>query len=193
YRHYSHHYVRHHHEESAEDSSSPAFSEIIVDANSGATLSSNNPDGLRHPASLTKIMTLYLLFERLEAGKIKLSTEMPVSDHAADQAPTKRGDKESFAKMMTAKAHALGMSHTTYVNASGLPDDDQVTTARDQALLGRAIQARFPRSFRVFSTTEFVFHGVIIHGHNHLLGSVNGVDGIKTGYIRASGFNLITS
>jgi D-alanyl-D-alanine carboxypeptidase len=217
-------HLRHH--ASSEDYSPPSAS-ILVDGNNGATLEESNADGLRHPASLTKVMTLYLLFERLEAGRIGLDTQLAVSEHAAEQAPTKLGLKpgqtisvedaikgvvtrsandaavviaenlggseNAFAQLMTQKARALGMSHTTYVNASGLPDDDQVTTARDQALLGRAIQDRFPRYYRFFSTTEFVFHGVTIHGHNHLLGSVNGVDGIKTGYIRASGFNLITS
>ena len=152
----------------------------------GAVLHASNADALRHPASLTKIMTLYLLFERLEAGKIKLDTPLKISAHAAEQAPTKLGvkpgqtlavedaikavvtksandaavaiaenlggDEDEFAKMMTAKAHALGMSHTTYVNASGLPNDDQITTAHDQAVLGRAIQERFPRYYRYFST-----------------------------------------
>jgi D-alanyl-D-alanine carboxypeptidase len=103
------------------------------------------------------------------------------------------GEEEQFAKLMTQKAHALGMSRTTYVNASGLPDDAQVTTARDQALLGRAIQERFPRYYKYFSTEEFVYHGSAMRNHNHLLGVVGGVDGIKTGYTRASGFNLVTS
>ncbi len=94
---------------------------------------------------------------------------------------------------MTQKARALGMSRTTYVNASGLPDDDQITTARDLALLGRAIQERFPRYYRYFALREFVYHGVAMRNHNHLLGAVGGVDGIKTGYTRASGFNLVTS
>jgi D-alanyl-D-alanine carboxypeptidase len=222
YRHYAH--VRHH---EARESYSPAFSSVIVDGNSGATLSANNPDASRHPASLTKIMTLYLLFERLDAGKMKLDTEMEVSEHASEQAPTKlglrpgqtilvedaikglvtrsandaavviaeaiAGDEDGFAKLMTRKAHALGMSRTTYRNASGLPDDDQVTTARDQSTLGRAIQDRFPRYYRYFSTTAFNYHGQSIRNHNHLLGSVEGVDGIKTGYTRASGFNLVTS
>jgi D-alanyl-D-alanine carboxypeptidase len=206
---------------------SPPSASIVMDGNSGNVLQAANPDSLRHPASLTKIMTLYLLFERLDAGKIKLDTPLRVTDHASDQAPTKLGlrpgqtimvedaikgvvtrsandaavviaenlggDEDGFAKLMTQKAHALGMSHTTYVNASGLPDDDQVTTARDQALLGRAIQERFPRLYKYFSTTSFVFHGETIRGHNHLLGSVEGVDGIKTGFTRASGFNLVTS
>src|ERR1700733_12731952 len=186
-RHYRHRHVvaRHHHEE--RESYSPQFSSIIVDANSGATLASNSPDGVRHPASLTKVMTLYLLFERLESGKITLDTEMPVSEHASEQDPTKLGlrpgqtlrvedaikgvvtksandaavviaealgggDESDFAKMMTRKARALGMTRTTYVNASGLPADDQVTSARDQATLGRAIQDRFPRYYKYFST-----------------------------------------
>ncbi|WP_298259660.1 D-alanyl-D-alanine carboxypeptidase [Bradyrhizobium sp.] len=226
YRHY-HHAVRNHHAEASEDSYGPPFSEMIVDANSGATLSSTNPDASRHPASLTKIMTLYLLFERLDAGKIKLDTELPVSRRASEQDPTKLGllpgqtirvedaikglvtrsandaavviaealggSEEDFCKLMTRKAHALGMTHTTYVNASGLPDDAQVTTARDQATLGRAIQDRFPRYYRYFSTVSFTFRGHSIANHNHLLGSVEGVDGIKTGYTRSSGFNLVTS
>jgi D-alanyl-D-alanine carboxypeptidase len=224
-RHRHRHDVARHHQE--RDSYSPQFSSIIVDANSGATLESNSPDGIRHPASLTKVMTLYLLFERLESGKMTLDTEMPVSEHASDQDPTKLdlrpgstlrvedaikgvvtksandaavviaeaigGDESDFGKMMTRKARALGMTRTVYVNASGLPADEQVTTARDQATLGRAIQDRFPRYYRYFATEAFNFHGHTIHGHNHLLGSVEGVDGIKTGYIRASGFNLITN
>jgi D-alanyl-D-alanine carboxypeptidase len=223
YRHYRH-YARH---SEARESYSPAFSSIIVDGNSGATLSANNPDASRHPASLTKIMTLYLLFERLDAGKMKLDTEMQVSQHASDQDPTKldlhpgqtitvedaikglvtrsandaavviaeaiAGDEDDFAKLMTRKARALGMTRTVYRNASGLPNDDQLTTARDQSTLGRAIQDRFPRYYRYFSTEAFNFRGHSIRNHNHLLGSVEGVDGIKTGYTRASGFNLVTS
>src|SRR6202166_1227565 len=218
---------RHARQDEAGESYNPAFSSIIVDGNSGATLSSSNPDGSRHPASLTKIMTLYLLFERLDAGKMKLDTEMEVSEHASEQAPTKlglrpgqtirvedaikglvtrsandaavviaeaiAGDEDDFAKLMTRKAHALGMSKTTYRNASGLPDDEQVTTARDQSTLGRAVQDRFPRYYRYFSTAAFNYHGQSIRNHNHLLGSVEGVDGIKTGYTRGSGFNLVTS
>ena len=221
------HAARHHHSESARESYSPQFASIIVDGNTGSVLTSNSPDGLRHPASLTKIMTLYLLFERLESGKMKLDTEMPVSEHASEQDPTKLGlrpgqtikvedaikglvtrsandaavviaeaiggSEDDFARMMTRKARALGMSRTTYRNASGLPNDEQITTARDQSTLGRAIQDRFPRYYRYFSTTAFNFRGRTITGHNHLLGSVDGVDGIKTGYTRASGFNLVTS
>src|SRR6202042_454142 len=104
------------------------------------------------------------------------------------------GQSESnFADMMTRKAHALGMANTLYRNASGLPNDEQVTTARDLTILGRSLEERFPRYFRYFSTAQFDFDGEIIGNHNHLLGRVNGVDGIKTGYTRASGFNLLTS
>ena len=226
-RYYSRHHTHHVHHHDSEESYSPQFSSIVVDGNSGATLAATSPDGIRHPASLTKIMTLYLLFERLGEGKIKLDTEMPVSAHAADQDPTKLdlrpgqtikvedaikglvtrsandaavviaeaigGSEDEFAKMMTRKARALGMSRTTYRNASGLPNDEQVTTARDQATLGRAIQDRFPRYYRYFATQTFTFRGHSISNHNHLLGSVEGVDGIKTGYTRSSGFNLVTS
>src|SRR5262249_40326719 len=103
------------------------------------------------------------------------------------------GSEGTFATLMTHKAHELGMTRTVYKNASGLPDDEQVTTARDQALLGRAIQDRFPRYYRYFATSSFHFHGMDIRNHNHLLGRIQGVDGIKTGYTRASGFNLVTS
>lgn len=222
-RHYAHHRVQ----RDVSESSSPKFASIIVDGNSGSVLQATSPDGIRHPASLTKIMTLYLLFERLESGKMKLDTEMPVSQHAADQDPTKlnlragqtirvedaikglvtrsandaavviaeaiAGDEDDFAQMMTRKARSLGMSRTVYRNANGLPNDEQVTTARDQATLGRAIQERFPRYYRYFATSTFNWRGQSIRNHNHLLGSVEGVDGIKTGYTRASGFNLVTS
>lgn len=222
-RHYAHHRVQ----RDVSESSSPKFASIIVDGNSGAVLQATSPDGIRHPASLTKIMTLYLLFERLESGKMKLDTEMPVSQHAADQDPTKlnlragqtirvedaikglvtrsandaavviaeaiAGDEDDFAQMMTRKARSLGMSRTVYRNANGLPNDEQVTTARDQATLGRAIQERFPRYYRYFATSTFNWRGQSIRNHNHLLGSVEGVDGIKTGYTRASGFNLVSS
>jgi D-alanyl-D-alanine carboxypeptidase len=216
--------VRHHVRAAAY---SPAFASIVVDANSGSTMAASNADSIRHPASLTKIMTLYMLFERLEQGKLKLDSEMEVSEHASEQAPTKLGlrpgqtlrvedaikalvtrsandaavviaeaiggEEEDFARMMTKKARALGMSKTVYRNASGLPDSQQVTTARDQAILGRAIQDRFPRYYRYFSTTSFAYRGRVIRNHNKLLGRVEGVDGIKTGYTRASGFNLVSS
>jgi D-alanyl-D-alanine carboxypeptidase len=215
------------HRIAAEGSYQPRYSSIVIDGNSGSVLQSTEADASRHPASLTKIMTLYLLFERLDAGKIKLTTEMPVSAHAAVQAPSKLGlkpgetirvetairaivtksandvavivaealggDEDSFAKQMTAKARALGMKRTVYRNASGLPDDDQITTARDQAVLGRAIQDRFPELYKYFSTRTFAYRGKSMRNHNHLLGTFAGVDGIKTGYIHDSGFNIVTS
>ena len=203
------------------------YADIVVDGNSGSVLHETNPDAKRHPASLTKIMTLYLLFEQLEAGKLKLDSQLNVSKEAAGQSPTKlglkpgstlraedaikgivtrsandaavviadaiAGNEDDFAKLMTRKAQALGMTRTVYKNASGLPNDEQVTTARDQAMLSRAIQERFPRYYKYFSTRSFTFRGETISNHNHLLGRVEGVDGIKTGYTEASGFNLATS
>jgi len=205
----------------------PPYADIVVDANSGDVLHATNADSLRHPASLTKIMTLYLLFEQLEAGKLRLDSRLDVSEHASEQAPSKLGlipgqtiavedairalvtksandvavvvaeaiggDEDTFGRMMTRKARALGMSRTVYVNASGLPDKDQITTARDQATLGRAIQDRFPREYRYFGTPVFVYRGWAMRNHNKLLGRVQGVDGIKTGYTRDSGFNLVSS
>jgi D-alanyl-D-alanine carboxypeptidase len=206
---------------------SPAFSALVVDANSGKTLYSADENGLRHPASITKVMTLYLLFEKLDRGAMTLQTEIPISAHAAAQEPSKLGlqpgdtisvedaikavvtrsandvavaiaeavgqTEDNFADMMTRKAHELGMSSTLYRNASGLPNDEQLTTAHDLAILGRTLEERFPRYFHYFSTAEFHYDGEIIGNHNHLLGRVDGVDGIKTGYTRASGFNLLTS
>jgi D-alanyl-D-alanine carboxypeptidase len=207
--------------------SSPAFSALVVDVNSGRTLYSADENGLRHPASITKVMTLYLLFEKLDSGAMTLQTPIPISQHAAGQEPSKLGlapgdsisvddaikavvtrsandiavaiaeavggSENNFADLMTRKAHALGMSNTLYRNASGLPDNEQITTAHDLAILGRSLEERFPRYFRYFSTAQFNFDGEIIGNHNHLLGRVDGVDGIKTGYTRASGFNLLTS
>jgi D-alanyl-D-alanine carboxypeptidase len=216
---------RHHHARAA--AYNPPYAAIVVDANSGRVLHETNPDSLRHPASLTKIMTLYLLFEQIETGKLRLDSRLEVSEHASEQAPSKLGlvpgqsiavedairalvtksandaavvvaeavggDEDSFARLMTRKARALGMSRTVYANASGLPNEDQITTARDQATLGRAIQDRFPRYYRYFATPAFVYRGHAMRNHNKLLGRVEGVDGIKTGYTRASGFNLVSS
>jgi D-alanyl-D-alanine carboxypeptidase len=223
-----HHHRAHHRTASASHYSyNPPVATMMVDANTGAVLEATNPDALRHPASLTKMMTLYLLFERLQSGKLTLASRLPVSAHAAAQAPTKLGlkpgdsisvehaieaivtksandvavviseaiggDEPDFARMMTAKAHQLGMTHTSYHNASGLPDEAQVTTARDQSIIARALRDRFPQYYHFFSTKAFAFRGRTIRGHNHLLGNVAGVDGLKTGYIRESGFNIVTS
>jgi D-alanyl-D-alanine carboxypeptidase len=205
----------------------PPYAAMVVDAKTGRTLHAQNEDALRHPASVTKVMTLYLLFEQLERGKLSLSTPLRVSANAARQAPSKlsldagetievedaikalvtksandiavvvaenlAGSEEAFAEQMTRKARALGMSRTVYRNASGLPDPEQVTTARDLTLLARAIQDRFPRYYRYFQTRVFHYAGAAYRNHNKLLGRVDGVDGIKTGFTRASGFNLMTN
>ena len=203
------------------------YAAIVVDANAGIILHADKADELRHPASLTKMMTLYLLFEKLEAGAVRLDTQFPISLHASVQEPTKLdlvagetvsvqdlilglvthsandaavvvaealgGDEGTFAEAMTAKARALGMAHTEYRNASGLPDDAQVTTARDQAILGLALQRRFPAYYQYFSTRSFTRLGKKYRNHNHLLDRLPGMDGIKTGYIRSSKFNLVAS
>jgi D-alanyl-D-alanine carboxypeptidase len=205
----------------------PPYADIVVDDKSDLVLHQADADEPRHPASLTKIMTLYLLFEQLDDGKLRLDTPLEISTRAALQHPTKLGLKagqtitvedaikglvtksandaavvvaeaigsseEEFAKLMTSKAKALGMMSTTYVNASGLPAEEQITTARDQAVLGRAIQHRFPGYYRYFATPSFRYKGVEMHNHNSLLGQVKGVDGIKTGYTEASGYNLVSS
>ena len=206
---------------------SPPTAAIVVDAKTGKVLYAENPDAPRHPASVTKVMTLYLLFEQLDRGKMTLSTELKVSAHAQRQAPSKLGvsagetitvedaikalvtrsandvaaviaeniggSEDNFAQLMTRKARAIGMSHTVYKNASGLPDPGQITTARDLATLGRAVQSRFPKYYPYFATRSFNYEGEVIGNHNHLLGRIEGVDGIKTGFTRTSGFNLLTS
>jgi D-alanyl-D-alanine carboxypeptidase len=190
-------------------------------------LHETNPDSPRHPASLTKIMTLYLLFEQLADKKLGLDSRLPVSTHASAQAPTKlglkpndmikvedaikgivtrsandaavviaeaiAGSEREFAALMTRQAQTLGMANTVYVNASGLPADAQMTTAREQALLGRAIQERFPEYYRYFALPSFQYRGMSISNHNALLRQMEGVDGIKTGYTEASGYNLGSS
>jgi D-alanyl-D-alanine carboxypeptidase len=200
---------------------------IVIDVKTGRVLQEQNADAARHPASLTKIMTLYLLFEQLEAGKLKLDSELTASARAERAAPSKLGldegdtisvedaikaivtrsandvavtiaeaiggNEANFAVLMTRKARALGMKNTVFRNASGLPDVEQITTARDLALLGRAIQDRFPRYYRYFAIRSFNYDGEWIRNHNRLLGAVDGVDGIKTGFTRASGFNLVTN
>jgi D-alanyl-D-alanine carboxypeptidase len=206
----------------------PPFAAIVVDDNTGQTIYEVNADEPRHPASVTKVMNLYLLFEELEAGKVALDTMLPVSAHCAGQNPVKLGlkanstiraedalkamvtksandaacvvaelhgggDEAEGARLMTVKAHALGMTGTNYVNGSGLPAEEQITTARDQALLGLIIRNRFPGYYRYFSTLSFNWKGREHHNHNGLLGNVQGVDGIKTGYTEASGYNLLAS
>lgn len=203
------------------------YSALVIDASSGATLHQADATATRYPASLTKMMTLYLLFEALEQGRLSKTTEIPVSSFAARQPPSKLGLKtgqsidvdsairalavksandvavavaeylggseEQFAGQMTARARGLGLSGTVFRNASGLPDPNQRTTARDMAVLGMALRSRFPQHFHYFSERDFVFRGRTVRGHNDLIGRVEGVDGIKTGYIRASGYSIVTS
>jgi D-alanyl-D-alanine carboxypeptidase len=206
---------------------STKYAAIVIDGSNGSVLYQTAAEAPRFPASLTKMMTLYLLFEAMESGRVSRTTLIPVSDYARSRPPTKigfkRGDsvdvetailavvtksandvavaigeylggsEDNFAAMMTAKARQIGMRSTTFRNASGLPDPGQVTTARDMALLGVALRKRFPQYFTYFSTKNFSYRGRMIRGHNELIGGVDGVDGIKTGYTRASGYNVVTS
>ncbi len=206
---------------------SERYSSLVVEARSGRLISAVNPDELRHPASLTKMMTLYMVFEALRDRRISLHQSVRMSAHAASMSPTKigippggrltveeailalvtrsandaaaalgeflGGDEDRFARMMTLRARALGMSRTVFRNASGLPDPEQVTTARDMALLGRRLIYDFPQEYRYFSTTSFRFRGRVFRNHNHLLEAYPGADGLKTGYIDASGYNVVTS
>ncbi|MFZ2468705.1 MAG: D-alanyl-D-alanine carboxypeptidase family protein, partial [Parvibaculum sedimenti] len=218
---------KHHHRQSPGGGFTPTAASFVIDAYSGRVLYSSNADAQTYPASLTKVMTLYLLFERLQQGKISLNSRVPISTHAANQAPSRLGirpgqtirvedailalvtksandvavalgeymggTEKDFARLMTAKARALGMSRTQYMNASGLPNRGQLTTARDQAMLAKRMQTDFPQYFRYFSTEEFAWNGMVIRNHNHLLGKYEGVTGLKTGYTAASGFNLTTT
>ncbi len=205
----------------------PVQSSIVIDVASGGTISAVNPDTPTYPASLTKMMTLYMLFEALRDGRMTLDKEITFSRHAASRPATNLstgpgdririetailavvvrsandaataigealgGTESAFAVKMTKKARALGMSRTVFRNASGLPDPGQRTTARDMATLGLALLRDFPQYYRYFSRQSFTYHGVTYAGHNRLLGRFKGADGIKTGYIRASGFNLVSS
>ena len=203
------------------------YSSLIMDATSGRVLHETNADLTRYPASLTKMMTLYLLFEALDNGSVAFDENLPISEHAASQPPSKLGlmpgqsisvenailalvtksandvavavaerlgGRESrFAWMMTSKAGEIGMSRTMFANASGLPDPDQVTTARDVAVLALALLHDFPHYYHYFSTDRFYYDGAVHANHNRLLGSYTGLDGIKTGYTQSSGYNLVAS
>ena len=206
---------------------SASYADLVIDAETGHILHATNPDSLRHPASLTKMMTLYLTFQALESGKLGLNQYLPVSSNAAEQSPSKLGlrpgqrirvedailglvtesandaavvlgewmggSEAGFGQLMTRQARALGMLHTRFDNPSGLPDPDQVTTARDMAVLGHSLIVHFPQFFPYFSHESFVYAGIQHHNHNHLMSRYDGMDGIKTGYIRASGFNLVAT
>jgi D-alanyl-D-alanine carboxypeptidase len=211
----------------AEAFAGPRPASIVIDVRTGKIMASEDPDGLRYPASLTKMMTLYMVFDALESGRISLNTRVPVSAHAAAQQQSKLGVRKGstftveqgilalvtrsandcatafaeflggteprFGKLMTSKARQLGMTRTVYHNANGLPDARQVTTARDQARLGIALRKHFPEYYGYFATRSFRYGKQVIGNHNRLIGNVRGVDGIKTGYTRAAGFNLVTS
>ena len=200
---------------------------LIVDAASGRELASDQPDELRHPASLTKLMTVYLTFAALDSGRLSLGDSMTVSMNALNAPPTKMGmqpggtvmvrdavmglvtrsandaavllaeglagDEDSFARLMTQKARQLGMSSTVFRNASGLPNPEQVTTARDMARLANALLRDFPHYYPVFSVLSYNYRGRPLENHNRMLASYAGADGLKTGYTNASGFNLVMS
>jgi D-alanyl-D-alanine carboxypeptidase len=203
------------------------YAAYVIDDNTGKVLFARNADAPRHPASLTKMLTLYILFEDLERGRVSLDTQMPVSAKAADQDPTKLGlrpgqtlavedaikslvtlsandasmviaeflggSQDGFADRMNATARRIGMTGSRFYNPNGLPDSRQITTAKDMVVLGSALAERFPTYYRYFQTRSFSYKGRVIGNHNRLLGRVEGVDGIKTGYTRASGFNLVSS
>ena len=207
--------------------SQPKYAAVVVDAKTGEVLYAKRADSPRYPASITKVMTLYLAFEALQSGRIKLSDPVEISPRAAAQSPTKLGlrpgetltveqamqalaiksandiavalaeklggSEARFAAMMTLRAQELGMRNTRFVNASGLPDSRQISTARDIAILSRAVMRDYPQYYKLFSQQSFTFRGVTMRNHNGLLGRMPGVDGLKTGYTNASGFNIAVS
>lgn len=203
------------------------YAHFIVDANSGEVFAAENADVLNHPASLTKMMTLYIAFEAIRQGRLSWDQQIIMTPNAAEKIPYKLGigagkpltfreaayatairsandaaqaigdhlggSEENFAQIMTAKARALGMRSTVFRNASGLPDDAQVTTARDMAVLAAALIRDYPQEYRIFSERSFNFRGRTIRGHNNLMYRYAGMDGVKTGYVNASGFNLVSA
>jgi D-alanyl-D-alanine carboxypeptidase len=206
---------------------SDRYASIVVDARSGQVLSAAAAEELRHPASLTKMMTVYLAFEAMRSGRVRADELITVSHLAAAEPPSRLGlvagsklsvqqavmalitksandastalaehlggSEARFAQAMTAKARQLGMRDTVFRNAHGLPDRAQVTTARDMAILGRRLYTDFPDEYRLFSAAAFAFRGRTHYNHNRLLAAYDGADGIKTGYINDSGFNLVAS
>ncbi|MDB5397802.1 MAG: D-alanyl-D-alanine carboxypeptidase [Rhodospirillales bacterium] len=200
---------------------------IVVDANSDTVISQENADRLLHPASMSKLMTLYITFEALESGRITLQRSFPVSAHAESMSPTKLnlvagqsirvedlilslvtlsandsavvlaeglgGSEDRFGQLMTRKAHQIGMVNTNFRNSNGLPDPAQISTARDMAILCRALIRKFPQYYHYFSVREFTYNGIEHANHNHLMSRYEGMDGLKTGLTNASGFNLAAS
>jgi D-alanyl-D-alanine carboxypeptidase len=207
--------------------SADKYASIVIDAGTGQVLHEVNADRARYPASLTKMMTLYLVFEAIDAKKLSFDSRLPVSQYASERDPTRldlkpgemvavrdlvlglitksandaaavlaeglAGSEGAFAERMTRKAAALGMKDTVFRNASGLPDPEQVSTARDLARLSQALYQDFPHHYWMFATQDFTFRGRHYLNHNRLLKSFAGMDGLKTGFIRASGFNLAAS
>ncbi len=203
------------------------YAAIVIDADSGIVLHEENANTRNYPASLTKMMTLYLAFEAVERGQLSINQKLKVSRRAAGQAPSKLGlsagstivlsdaldalivrsandvatvvaeaiggTEIKFAQLMTKRARELGMSRTTFRNASGLPNRGQLSTARDMMILARALQRDFPQHYKRFSQSRFSYGGRTYRNHNKLLASYDGADGIKTGYTRASGYNLVAS
>lgn len=209
------------------DGAQARYASIVVDADTGQVLHAVNADTRNYPASLTKMMTLYMVFDALENGKLTLDQRLPVSKRAAGMPPSKIGLKRgetisvrnailalvtksandvavvvaealagketTFAQVMTKRARSLGMSRTTFRNASGLPNRGQKSTARDMSRLAKALMTDFPQHYQFFAVSKFTYKGRTYRSHNKLLRSYKGTDGIKTGYIRASGFNLVSS
>ncbi len=203
------------------------YASIIMDAQTGRVLESTNPDKKLYPASVTKLMTLFLTFESIQRGRLSMNKTLTISTNATRQPPTKMGvrpgdtftvkqgilslitrsandvavvmaeniagSEEAFAKMMNARARSLGMANTHFMNPSGLPNGAQMTTVRDIAILSRALMQYFPNQYPLFSTRSFVYKREVITNHNHLMESYEGMDGLKTGFINASGFNLAAS
>ncbi len=203
------------------------YASIVIEAGTGRVIHAVNADTRKYPASLTKMMTLYMVFDALDKGKLKLGQRLQVSKRATQMPPSKLGLKRGksitvknavlalvtksandvavviaealggtesqFARQMTDRARTLGMTRTTFRNASGLPNSRQKSTARDMSILASALLRQFPEYYHYFSTTRFSYRGRVYGNHNRLLKSYEGMDGIKTGYIRASGFNLVAS
>ncbi|MDA5193141.1 D-alanyl-D-alanine carboxypeptidase family protein [Govanella unica] len=205
----------------------PPFSALVMDAATGTILMSNSGNDLRHPASLTKVMTLYILFSELDAGRVDFFDKIKISRHAANQAPSRlglqpgqsievhdaiqalavksandiatavgehlSGSEQAFARRMTETARRLGMTKTTFLNASGLPNKEQWTTAHDMAMLGWRMQRDFPEYYSYFNAEKFTWQGQTFYSHNRFMRNYEGADGLKTGFTNASGFNLVAS
>lgn len=203
------------------------YASFVMDADSGRIISQSNPDKPLHPASLTKIMTLLMVFDALEDGRMSPRDRIEVSKHAASMAPSKLGldpgetirvedaiyaivtksandiavavaealggSEKDFSRMMTARARAIGMSRTTFVNASGLHNPRQISTARDMAILARYVIHKYPSYYRYFATKSYRYGNTVLRNHNRLMETYDGMDGMKTGYVGPSGFNLVAS